>query len=99
MMWQVSPVAAAPTMRFVETILPVNGDLFLYVLTGIVDWSQYGSASRKFCFLLKMPLIALRRPICTSLALVCTAECTAAGRATKAPLTATNGSESIGDMR
>mmetsp|Transcript_22838 Transcript_22838/g.63504 ORF Transcript_22838/g.63504 Transcript_22838/m.63504 type:complete len:219 (-) Transcript_22838:411-1067(-) len=49
-MWQVSPVAFGPTMRFVETTLPVNGALFLYTLTGTSDWSQYGSASRKSCF-------------------------------------------------
>merc|ERR1719182_268046 len=47
MMWHVSPVASGPTMRLVETTLAVNGDLFLYVLTGTPDWSQYGSASRK----------------------------------------------------
>ena len=28
-MWHVSPVACAPTMRFVETTLPVWGALFL----------------------------------------------------------------------
>ena len=47
MMWHVSPVACAPTMRFVETTLPVWGALFLYVLTGAPDWSEYGDASRK----------------------------------------------------
>ena len=36
-------------MRFVDTTFAVKGALFLYVLTGIVDWSQYGSASRKSC--------------------------------------------------
>jgi hypothetical protein len=49
-MWQVSPVAFGPTMRFVDTTLPVKGALFLYTFTGTVDWSQYGSASRKSCF-------------------------------------------------
>merc|ERR1719421_1130619 len=37
-------------MRLVLMILPLYGSLFLYVLTGIVFWSQYGSASRKSCF-------------------------------------------------
>merc|ERR1719454_1796138 len=49
MMWHVSPVAWGPTMRLVETTFAVNGALFLYVFTGMVDWSQYGSASRKSC--------------------------------------------------
>ena len=39
MMSHVSPVAAAPTIRFTDTILPVCGDLFLKVLTGTPDWS------------------------------------------------------------
>ena len=34
-------------MRLVETILPTKGALFLYVLTGTPDWSEYGDASRK----------------------------------------------------
>ena len=51
MMCVVSPVAAAPTIRFVEITLPLNGVLFLYVFTGTSDWSQYGLASRKSCFL------------------------------------------------
>ena len=63
MMWQVSPVAFAPTMRLVETTLLVNGALFLNVLMGMSLVSQYGSASRKSCFLLKRPLIVLRRPM------------------------------------
>merc|ERR1719161_630692 len=46
----------------------MEGALFLNVLMGMVDWSQYGSASRKFCFLLKRPLIVLRRPISALLA-------------------------------
>ena len=52
-----------PDLRARETIWPVKGDLFLYVLIGTVDWSQYGSASRKSCFLLKTFLTALSRPI------------------------------------
>ena len=48
MMWQVSAVAWAPTMRLQLITLEVKGALFLYVLTGTVDWSQYGVASRKF---------------------------------------------------
>jgi hypothetical protein len=39
MIWQVSPVAWAPTMRFVEITLPVCGALFLKVFTGTPDWS------------------------------------------------------------
>merc|ERR1719238_386651 len=51
MMCVVSPVAATPTIRFVEITLPLNGVLFLYVFTGTPDWSQYGLASRKSCAL------------------------------------------------
>eukprot|EP00966_Prymnesium_polylepis_P111165 2571562-Prymnesium_polylepis.1 len=51
-------------MRLTLTTLARNGDLFLYVFTGTVDWSQYGSASRKFCFLPpKRPLTADTRPM------------------------------------
>merc|ERR1712087_804767 len=68
MMWQASPVAFGPMICLTFMIFPVNGDLFLYVFTGTVLWSQYGSASRKSCFLApKIDLIELTRPICTVL--------------------------------
>ena len=43
-MLQVSPVAAGPTMRLTEITFETKGALFLYVLTGTSDWSQYGEA-------------------------------------------------------